>query len=76
MKLIEAACIETDLPICVHLDHGDTFELSRLHRRRFSSVLSTVRTRYEENVKLTRQVVEYAHDHGVVVEASLAALKR
>ena len=76
MKLIEAACIETDLPICVHLDHGDTFELCKsCIDGGFSSVMiDGSHHAYEDNVKLTRQVVEYAHDHGVVVEAELGTL--
>ena len=77
MKLIEAACIETDLPICVHLDHGDTFELCKsCIDGGFSSVMIDGSSKpYEENVKLTRQVVEYAHDHGVVVEGELGRLE-
>ena len=77
MKLIEAACIETDLPICVHLDHGDTFELCKsCIDGGFSSVMiDGSHHAYEDNVKLTRQVVEYAHDHGVVVEGELGRLE-
>ena len=77
MKLIEAACIETDLPICVHLDHGDTFELCKsCIDGGFSSVMiDGSHHGYEENVVLTRQVVEYAHDHGVVVEGELGRLE-
>ena len=77
MKLIEAACIETDLPICVHLDHGDTFELCKsCIDGGFSSVMiDGSHLPYEENVKLTAQVVEYAHDHGVVVEGELGRLE-
>jgi fructose-bisphosphate aldolase class II len=77
MKLIEAACIETDLPICVHLDHGDTFELCKsCIDGGFSSVMiDGSKHGYEENVALTRQVVEYAHDHGVVVEGELGRLE-
>ncbi len=77
MKLIEAAIIETDLPICVHLDHGDTFELCKsCIDGGFSSVMiDGSHHSYEDNVKLTRQVVEYAHDHGVVVEGELGRLE-
>jgi len=77
MKLIEAACIETELPICVHLDHGDTFELCKsCIDGGFSSVMiDGSHHSYEDNVKLTRQVVEYAHDHGVVVEGELGRLE-
>ncbi len=77
MKLIEAACIETDLPICVHLDHGDSFDLCKsCIDGGFSSVMiDGSHHAYEDNVKLTRQVVEYAHDHGVVVEGELGRLE-
>ncbi|MDO4543219.1 MAG: class II fructose-1,6-bisphosphate aldolase [Clostridia bacterium] len=76
MKLIDAAIIETGLPICVHLDHGDTFELCKsCIDGGFSSVMiDGSHHSYEDNVKLTRQVVEYAHDHGVVVEGELGRL--
>ena len=77
MKLIEAAIEDTGLPICVHLDHGDTFELCKsCIDGGFSSVMiDGSHHPYEENVKLTRQVVEYAHDHGVVVEGELGRLE-
>ncbi|MDD3401614.1 MAG: class II fructose-1,6-bisphosphate aldolase [Eubacteriales bacterium] len=77
MKLIEAAVIETGLPICVHLDHGDTFELCKsCIDGGFSSVMiDGSHHTYEDNVKLTKQVVEYAHDHGVVVEGELGRLE-
>ena len=77
MKLIEAACIETDLPICVHLDHGDSFELCKsCIDGGFSSVMiDGSKHSYEVNVALTKQVVAYAHDHGVVVEGELGRLE-
>ena len=82
MKLIEAAIEDAeqsagfDLPIAVHLDHGDSFELCKsCIDGGFSSVMIDGSSKpYEENVKLTRQVVEYAHDHGVVVEGELGTL--
>ncbi len=76
MKLIEAAVIETGLPIAVHLDHGDSFELCKsCIDGGFSSVMiDGSHAPYEENVALTRKVVEYAHDHGVVVEGELGRL--
>ena len=82
MKLIEAAIEDAqqnagfDLPICVHLDHGDTFELCKsCIDGGFTSVMIDGSSKpYEENIKLTRQVVEYAHDHGVVVEGELGTL--
>ncbi|MBQ5771441.1 MAG: ketose-bisphosphate aldolase [Clostridia bacterium] len=82
MKLIEAAIDDAEqhagfaLPICVHLDHGDTFELCKsCIDGGFSSVMIDGSSKpYEENIKLTKQVVEYAHDHGVVVEGELGTL--
>ena len=77
MKLIEAAVIETELPICVHLDHGDTFELCKSFiDGGFTSVMiDGSHHPFEENIRLTKQVVEYAHDHGVVVEGELGRLE-
>ena len=76
MKLIEAAIIETGLPICVHLDHGDSFELCKsCIDGGFSSVMiDGSHLPFAENIALTKQVVEYAHDHGVVVEGELGRL--
>ena len=76
MKLVEAAVIETGLPICLHLDHGDSFELCKsCIDGGFTSVMIDASSKpFEENIALTKQVVEYAHDHGVVVEAELGAL--
>ena len=82
MKLIEAAIADAeqsagfDLPICVHLDHGESFELCKsCIDGGFTSVMIDGSSKpYEENIKLTRQVVEYAHDHGVVVEGELGTL--
>ena len=76
MKLIEAAVIETGLPICVHLDHGDTFELCKsCIDGGFSSVMiDGSHLPFDENIRLTKQVVDYAHDKGVVVEGELGRL--
>lgn len=76
MKLVEAAIIETGLPICLHLDHGDSFELCKsCIDGGFTSVMIDLSGKpFEENIAGTRQVVEYAHDHGVVVEAELGTL--
>lgn len=76
LKLVEAAIEETGLPICLHLDHGDTFELCKsCIDGGFTSVMIDASSKpFEENIELTRKVVEYAHDHGVVVEAELGAL--
>ena len=76
MKLVEAAVIETGLPICLHLDHGDSFEICKsCIDDGFTSVMIDASSKpFAENIALTRQVVEYAHDHGVVVEAELGTL--
>ena len=76
MKLVEAAVIETGLPICLHLDHGDSFELCKscIDGGFTSVMIDGSHHEYEENVALTRRVVEYAHDHGVVVEGELGRL--
>lgn len=82
MKLIEAAIEDAeqsagfDLPICVHLDHGDSFELCKsCIDGGFTSVMIDGSSKsFEDNIALTKQVVEYAHDHGVVVEGELGTL--
>ena len=76
IKLIEAAIEETGLPIVLHLDHGDSFELCKsCIDGGFTSVMIDASSKpFEDNIALTRQVVEYAHDHGVVVEAELGTL--
>ena len=76
MKLVEAAVIETGLPICLHLDHGDSFELCKACiDDGFTSVMIDASSKpFEENIALTKKVVAYAHDHGVVVEAELGTL--
>jgi fructose-bisphosphate aldolase class II len=76
MKLIEAALEDTGLPICVHLDHGETFEICKscIDGGFTSVMIDGSKHSFEENIKLTRQVVEYAHDHGVVVEGELGRL--
>ena len=74
---MEAAVIETGLPICLHLDHGDSFELCKscIDGGFTSVMIDGSHHEYEENVALTRRVVEYAHDHGVVVEGELGRLE-
>ena len=76
VKLVEAAEIETGLPICLHLDHGDTFETCKsCIDDGFTSVMIDASSKpFEENIEITRKVVEYAHAHGVVVEAELGTL--
>ncbi len=82
MKLIEAAIEDAeqnagfDLPICVHLDHGDSFELCKscIDGGFTSVMIDKSGLPLKENIAITKQVVEYAHDHGVVVEAELGTL--
>ena len=76
VKLVEAAVQETGLPIALHLDHGPDFETCKsCIDGGFSSVMiDKSGLPFEENIRITRQVVEYAHDHGVVVEAELGSL--
>lgn len=75
-KLVEAAEKETGLPIVLHLDHGDSFELCKecIDGGFTSVMIDGSHLPYEENVALTRQVVEYAHARGVVVEGELGRL--
>ena len=76
MKMIEAAVADTDLPIAVHRDHGPDFETCKsCIDGGFSSVMiDGSHYSFEENIAVTKKVVEYAHDHGVVVEAELGRL--
>ena len=76
IKLVEAALIETDLPIALHLDHGDTYELCKsCVDGGFTSVMiDGSHHSFEDNIKETKRVVAYAHAHGVVVEAELGRL--
>lgn len=76
MKLVEAAVAETGLPIALHLDHGDSFDICKsCIDGGFTSVMIDASSKsLEDNIAVTRQVVEYAHDHGVVVEAELGTL--
>ena len=76
VKLVEAAVIETGLPIVLHLDHGDSFETCKsCIDDGFTSVMIDASSKpFEENIAITKQVVEYAHARGVVVEAELGTL--
>ena len=75
-KLVEAALIESDLPICLHLDHGEDFEICKACvDGGFTSVMiDGSKHSFEENIELTKRVVDYAHNKGVVVEAELGKL--
>ncbi len=76
VKLVEAALEDTGLPIALHLDHGEDFEICKsCVDGGFSSVMiDGSKHSFEDNVKLTKQVVDYAHAHGVVVEGELGKL--
>jgi fructose-bisphosphate aldolase class II len=76
MKLVEAAVEDTGLPICLHLDHGEDFEICKsCVDGGFTSVMiDGSKHSFEENIELTRRVVDYAHNKGVVVEAELGKL--
>lgn len=76
MKLVEAAVMEVDIPIALHLDHGEDFEICKscIDGGFTSVMIDGSRHSFEENIKLTRKVVEYAHAHGVVVEGELGVL--
>ena len=76
MKLVEAAIEDTGLPICLHLDHGEDFDICKACvDGGFTSVMiDGSKHPFEENIEMTRRVVEYAHERGVVVEAELGRL--
>lgn len=76
MHLIQAAVEDTDLSIVVHLDHGADFDIcKKCIDGGFTSVMiDGSKYSFEENIALTKQVVEYAHPRGVVVEAELGKL--
>ena len=76
IKLVEAAIMETGLPIALHLDHGENFDICKACvDGGFSSVMiDGSKYSFEENIAITRQVVEYAHAHGVTVEGELGKL--
>ncbi len=76
MKLVEAAVEDSGLPICLHLDHGDDFEICKscIDGGFTSVMIDGSKHPFEENIELTRRVVEYAHERGVTVEAELGRL--
>ncbi|MBQ1888275.1 MAG: class II fructose-1,6-bisphosphate aldolase [Firmicutes bacterium] len=76
LKLVEAAIEDTGLDICLHLDHGEDFDIcKKCVDDGFTSVMiDGSKHPFEENIRITKEVVEYAHDHGVVVEAELGKL--
>ncbi len=76
VKMVEAAVEDSGLPIALHLDHGDSYDLCvDCIKDGFTSVMIDASSHpLAENIKITSQVVKYAHDHGVVVEAELGRL--
>jgi fructose-bisphosphate aldolase class II len=76
MKLVEAAVEDTNLPICLHLDHGDSFELCKscIDGGFTSVMIDGSHLSFEDNIELTKKVVAYAHDRDVSVEAELGRL--
>ena len=76
VKLVEAALIENDIPIALHLDHGPDFETCKscIDGRFTSVMIDASHYDFEKNIEITKQVVEYAHERGVVVEAELGKL--
>ncbi|HHU74534.1 MAG TPA: class II fructose-1,6-bisphosphate aldolase [Clostridiales bacterium] len=76
VKLVEAAIVDTDLPIALHLDHGADFEICKacIDGGFTSVMIDGSHLSFEENIALTKKVVEYAHAHGVVVEGELGRL--
>ena len=77
MKMVEAAVEENpNIPIAIHLDHGPDFETCKMCvDAGFTSVMfDGSKYDFEENIRLTKEVVDYAHAHGVVVEAELGKL--
>ena len=77
VKLIEAALAEADVPVVLHLDHGQDFEICKacIDGGFTSVMIDGSHLHYEENIALTKQVVEYAHPKGVWVEAELGRLE-
>ena len=76
LKLVEAAVMDSGVDICLHLDHGEDFDIcKKCIDDGFTSVMiDGSKHPFEENIAITREVVEYGHDHGVVVEAELGKL--
>lgn len=76
LKLVEAAIEDTGLDLALHLDHGEDFEICKscIDGGFTSVMIDGSKHPFEENMALTKEVVDYAHDHGVVVEAELGKL--
>ena len=76
VKLVEAALLETDLPIALHLDHGEDFEICKacIDGGFTSVMIDGSKHSFEDNIMLTKKVVDYAHERGVTVEGELGKL--
>ena len=76
LKLVEAAILDTGLDIALHLDHGEDFDICKkcVDDGFTSDMIDGSKHEFEENIEMTRRVVEYAHERGVVVEAELGRL--
>ena len=76
VKLVEAALEDSGLPICLHLDHGEDFEICKscIDGGFTSVMIDGSKHPFEENIRITKEVVDYAHEKGVVVEAELGRL--
>jgi fructose-bisphosphate aldolase class II len=76
IKLVEAALVEVDLPIALHLDHGADFDVCKscIDGGFTSVMIDGSHLSFSENILVTKKVVEYAHAHGVVVEGELGQL--
>lgn len=76
MKLVEAAVLDSDIPICLHLDHGEDFEICKscIDGGFTSVMIDGSKLPFNENIALTKKVVDYAHTKGVVVEGELGRL--
>ena len=76
MQMVEAATVNSTVPIALHLDHGASFEIAKeCIDNGYTSVMIDMSSKpYEENVRETKRVVEYAHERGVTVEAEIGTL--
>ncbi|MFR6312113.1 class II fructose-bisphosphate aldolase, partial [Anaerofustis stercorihominis] len=75
-SLVDAAIKDTGVDVVLHLDHGDSFELCKscIDDGFTSVMIDASKYDLEKNIEITKQVVEYAHDHGVTVEAELGKI--
>lgn len=76
VKLVEAALLESDIPIALHLDHGEDFAICKscIDGGFTSVMIDGSKHSFEDNIRITKEVVDYAHAHGVVVEGELGKL--